>query len=358
MKLNVANESALWKTEGGKWVQARQAARCSRGARRLLRGAVGLLGVAFVAAAMALPAFAQSYPNQPIRFIVPFPPGGGTDFTARIVAPKLSEQLGQPLVVENRAGAGSHLGSAYLAKARPDGYTIGLITCDVAPGPALYKDLGYDPANDFATISLVAENPLVLLVRPGFPANNLKEFVEYARAHPGKVNYGSSGMGGLGHLAGELLKSLEKLDMVHAAYKGAGPAMVAFMGGEIDMTVVSAASAMPHVNSGKARLFAALGPKRIAAFANAPTSKEAGVDNYEAIYWNGLVAPKGTPSEVVNRVRAEWVKIAQMPDVREAIAKGGLETVSSTPQEFAARIKANVELWTKVVKDAKIPPID
>jgi tripartite-type tricarboxylate transporter receptor subunit TctC len=326
--------------------------------RRLLGGAVGLLGAAVLAAAMALPAFAQSYPSEPIRFIVPFPPGGGTDFTARIVAPKLSERLGQPVVVENRPGGGSHVGSAFLAKARPDGYTIGLITCDVAPGPALYKSLGYDPVNDFAPISMVAENPLVLIVRTGFPANNLKEFVEYARAHPGKVNYGSSGMGGLGHLAGEMLKSLEKLDMVHAAYKGAGPAMVAFLGGEIDMTVVSAASAMPHIKAGKARLFAALGPKRIAAFADAPTSKEAGVNNYEAIYWNGLVAPKGTPSEVVNRIRAEWLKIAQLPDVREAIGKGGLETVSSTPQEFAARVKADVEQWTRVVKDAKIPHLD
>jgi len=326
--------------------------------RRMLAAVGGILWVIILLGLMAAPVQAQSYPTQSVRFIVPFPPGGGTDFTARVIGPKLAERLGQPVILENRAGAGGNVGSEYVAKAKPDGYTIGIVTVDISPSPNLYKKLNYDPTKDFAPVSLVAQNPLVMLVRPSHPAKTLKEFVAYAKANPGKVNYGSSGMGGLGHLAGELLKSLAKIDMVHAPYKGAGPALVGLMGNEIDMTVVSAASAMPHVLSGKARAVAALGKQRIASLPDVPTSKEAGVDGFDALWWAGIVAPAGTPRDIVNRLNAEWIKIAAMADVKEQIRKGGLEPASSTPEDFSAFIKEDVALWGKVIKEANIPRLD
>jgi tripartite-type tricarboxylate transporter receptor subunit TctC len=342
----------------GKTVQERKLAGCNHAAQRALKTAGTILGAVLFIMALVTPLCAQSYPNRPIKFVVPFPPGGGTDVVARIVGPKLSEHLGQPVVIENRAGAGGNVGCEYVAKSKPDGYTIGLVTVDMTPGPNLYKELGFDPAKDFAPITLVAQNPLVFLVKPSLPVKDLKDFVQYAKANPGKVNYASSGMGGLGHLAGELLKSLTKIDMVHAPYKGAGPAMVAILGGEVDMSVVSAASAMPHLQSGKARAVAVLGNERIASLPNVPTSKEAGQDNYVALYWAGILAPAGTPRDIVNRVNAEWAKIAAMPDTKEQIRKAGLEPQASTPEQFAEFIKAEIVRWGAVIKEAKIPRLD
>jgi tripartite-type tricarboxylate transporter receptor subunit TctC len=355
---NVMNEKDGWNTNRGKPVRERKRVSCGRAAQRALRTASEILGAILLIGVMVSPLCAQSYPNQPIRFVVNFPPGGGTDFTARIIGPKLAERLGQPVVIENRAGGGGNVGAEFVAKARPDGYTIGIVTVDITPGPSLYKKLTYDPTKDFAPISLVAQNPLVFLVSLNLPVKNLKEFVEYAKANPGKINYGSSGMGGLGHLSGELLKSLAKINMVHAAYKGAGPALVGLVGGEIDMTVVSAASAMPHIQAGKARAFAVLGKERIASLPDVPTSKEAGVDNFEALYWSGILAPLGTPRDIINRLNGEWAKIAAMPDVIEQIRKGGLETVSGTAEQFSELMRAEVARWGKVIKEANIPSLD
>ncbi len=357
MERNVMHGHALRNGQKGNTAHERW---CDRAAWRALK----IAGTTFLAAlflvAAVTPLYAQTYPNRPIRFVVPFPPGGGTDVVARIVGPKLSERLGQPVVIENRAGAGGNVGCEFVTKSKPDGYTIGLVTVDMTPGPGLYKQLGFDPVKDFAPITLVAENPLVFLVKPPLPVKDLTEFVKYAKANPGKVNYGSSGMGGLGHLAGELLKSLTKIDMVHTPYKGAGPAMIAILGGEVDMSVVSAASAMPHLQSGKARAIAVLGNERIKySLPNVPTSKEAGIDNYVAMYWAGLVAPAGTPRDIVNRVNAEWAKIAAMPDTQEQIRKAGLEPhPGSTPEQFGDFIKTEVVRWTKVIKDANIPQLD
>jgi tripartite-type tricarboxylate transporter receptor subunit TctC len=352
-------QNGVTNQQNGEPIRGRKPAGRNQAVQRALGTAGATLSAFLLIMATVTPMYAQSYPNQPIRFTVPFPPGGGTDVVARIIGPKLSEQLGQPVVVENRAGAGGNVGSEYLAKSKPDGYNIGLVTVDMTPGPSLYKKLGFDPAKDFAPITLVAQNPLVFLVRPSLPVKDLRDFVEYAKANPGKVNYGSSGMGGLGHLSGELLKSLTKINMVHAPYKGAGPAMVALLSGEIDMTVVSAGSAMPHIQSGKAKALAVLGNERIiASLPNVPTSKEAGVDNYVALYWAGIVAPAGTPREVISRLNAEWIKIAAMTDTKEQMRKAGFEPPVSTPEQFADFIKAEIGRWGKVIKEANIPSLD
>ncbi len=319
----------------------------------------GILGAICFLLVLAPPLWAQNYPNKPIRFVVPFPPGGATDIVARIITPKLSERLGQPVVVENRAGAGSNVGSEFIAKSRPDGYTIGIVTVDMTPGPSLYKKLGYDPVKDFAPISLTAQSPLMMMVRSSLPTKTLKDFVEYAKANPGKVNYGSSGMGGLGHLAGELLKSLAKINIVHAPYKGAGPAMVAMVGGEVDMLVVAPTSAVPQVEAGKARALAALGPERSPALPDVPTSKEAGMEAFVALYWNGILAPAGTPREIINRLNAELIKIAAMPDVKDQIRKAGVDPhPGTTPEQFGEFIKSDIARWGKVIKDANIPMLD
>ncbi len=358
MEENVMHGKASWNATEGKTVQEHERAGRGQAARRVLVTAGLILCVLLLLGVMAAPVSAQSYPTQPIRFVVPFPPGGATDLVARIVAPKLAERLGQPMVPENRPGAGSHLGTDFVAKARPDGYTLGMVTVDITTGPPLYKKLSYDPIKDLAPISLLAKSPLMLLVRQTLPVKTLKEFVEYAKANPGKVSYGSSGMGSLSHLAGELLAGLAKLKMVHAPYKGAGPALVGLAGGEIDMLVVAPTGAIAHIQAGKVRALAALDKERASALPDVPTSKEAGVDGFEAPYWNAIVAPAGTPRDLVNRLNAEVIKILVMPDVKEQIRKGGVDAASSTPEQLLEITKTDIARWTKVVKEANIPPLD
>ena len=359
MAENLVNGNTLRNAKEGKTAQESRPTRRAQTVQRAPMAAGGILSAVLLLLAVVTPLHAQSYPNKPIRFIVPFPPGGGTDIVARIIGPKLSERLGQPVVIENRAGAGGNVGSEFIAKSRPDGYTIGIVTVDMTPGPNLYKKLGYDPVKDFAPISLVAQSPLMMIVRPSLPAKTLKEFIEYAKANPGKVNYGSSGMGGLGHLAGELLKSLAKINIVHAPYKGAGPAMIALVGGEVDMIVVAPTSAVPQIEAGKARGLAALGPERAPSLPDVPTSKEAGLEAFVALYWNGVLAPAGTPRDIINRLNAEVIKIAAMPDTMEQIRKAGLDPHrGTTPEQFGEFIKAEIAGWGKVIKEANIPMLD
>jgi tripartite-type tricarboxylate transporter receptor subunit TctC len=297
---------------------------------------------------------APAYPDRPIRVLLPFPPGGGTDLVGRLVGQRLSEQLGQPLVIENRPGAGSHVGIELAAKSKPDGYTIVLVAPEFTTGPSLYKKLNYDPLKDFAPVSMVAQISYVLTVGPSLPVTSLREFIDYAKANPGKVNYGSPGNGSGPHIAVELLKSLTGIDIVHVPYKGAGPAMTGLLGGEVQMTVLAAAAAVPHIQAGKVKALAALSKERIAALPAVPTSKEAGVDNWVVDLWWGILVPAGTPREMVNRLHAAWVKTAALPETIEKMRAAGFEPLSSTPEQLNAFINAETVRWAKVIKDANI----
>ncbi|MBI4536584.1 MAG: tripartite tricarboxylate transporter substrate binding protein [candidate division NC10 bacterium] len=352
------SRGVLRNADRGQRGEARQPACLGPAAQRALGAAGAILGVVLFVGAMVAPLHAQTYPTQSIRLIIPFAPGGGTDFLGRIIGAKLAERLGQPVVPENRPGGGSNVGIEFAAKARPDGYTIVIAAPEIATGPSLYRKLNYDPIKDFAPISLVAQNPLLLLVKPTLPVKSLKEFVGYAKANPGKVSYGSAGIGSGPHIAVELLKGLAKIDMLHAPYKGSGPAMIGLIGGEVDMLVAGVPVSMPHIQAGKVRALAVLGNERVPSLPDVPTAKEAGIDNFVVYIWFGVFAPAGTPRDIVNRLNAEWIKIAAMPDTKEQIQKVGLDPLSSTPEEFSEFIKAEIARWGKVIKGANIPSLD
>jgi len=299
-----------------------------------------------------------SYPSRPIRFIIPGPTGGGADNVVRIIGPMLAERLGQPVVAENRGGAGGNIGIEIAAKAPPDGYTIVLGYTTLTTSPSLYKKLNYDPIKDFTPISLVAQIQNLVLVRPTLPVKNLKELIEYAKANPGKVNFTSGGVATSTHLAGELLKSLAKINIVHVPYKSSAPALIGLMSGEADMIVIGVPSATPPIQAGKVRAIAVLSDNRLPSLPNVPTAKEAGIDNLEVSGWYGLLAPAGTPRDIVNRLNAEWIRIVKMPDTKEQMQNAGLEPFSSTPERFSEFLKAEIVRWAKVIKDANIMSID
>ena len=358
MEENVMNGRALWNANGGKTVPKRKPAGHGQAVRRTLMTAGATVVVAFLIGAMVVPLCAQTYPNKAIRFILPMAPGGGADLVGRMIGPKLAEQFGQSLVIENHAGAGGNVGYELVAKARSDGYTMVLATAGFTTTPSLYKKLNFDPIKDFAPITPVAQIPQVVFVRGDSPFKNLKELVEYAKANPGKLNHGTSGTGGINHLAGELLNSLAKIKIVHVAYKGGGPALIALMGGEVDMMVIAAPGLKQQIEAGKVRALAVLGNKRLPYLPNVPTAKEAGIDNYEVTTWYGMLAPAATPRDIVNRWNAEWIKIGAMPDTKEKLQNAGYEVVSRTPDQFTEFIKAEIERWTRIVKEANIPTVD
>jgi tripartite-type tricarboxylate transporter receptor subunit TctC len=358
MKENVMNGKALWIANGEKAVQERKPAGCGQAARRALRTAGAIVGAVLLIGVMVAPVWAQAYPNKPIRFIVPFAPGGGTDILARIIGSKLSERFGQPVVIENRAAGGGHVGYAFTAKARPDGHTIVICAPGLSLGPSLYKTLTYDPGKDLAPISLVAQGHQVLLVQLSLPVKNLKELVAYAKARPGKVHFGSSGVATAPHLAGELFNSLAKINTVHVPFKGAGPSLIGLMAGDVEMVVMAVPVALPQIEAGKVRPLAVLSRTRAPSLPNVPTAKEAGIDDFEAPLWYGILAPAETPRDIVNRLSAEWIKIAAMPDVVESIQKAGFEPLSGTPEQFSEFFKEDIARWGKVIKDAGIPTLD
>ena len=317
-----------------------------------LAGAIALFG-ALVAAVHA-----QAYPDRPIRFVLPFAPGGGTDIVGRIIGQKLSEQLGQPVVPDNRPGAGSHVGIEAASKAKPDGYTIVLVAPEFTTGPSLYKTLNYDGIKDFAPISLVAEIPYVLTVGPSLPVNSLKELIDYAKANPGKINYGTPGNGSGPHIAVELLKSLTKIDIVHVPYKGAGPAMAAMLGGEVTMTVTATAAALPQIQAGKVKPLAVLGKQRAPGLPDVPTTTEAGLPGWQVALWWGILAPAGTPRDIISRLNAAWLKAAALPDTVDKMRNAGYEPLTSTPEQLAEFIKTETVRWAQVIKDAKISVVE
>ena len=296
-------------------------------------------------------AHAQQYPTKSIRFIVPFPPGGGTDTFARMVAPKLSEALGQRVVVDNRPGAqGSH-GTAMGAKAPPDGYTmtlafIGTLTMN----PHIYRDVGYDAIKDFAAVSRGTAQPYVLVVHPSVPAKTMKELVALARKHPGKLTYGSSSTAA--QLVAELLKMTTSTDMLHVPYKGAGPAMLDLLAGNLDLTFSVPAGPAGHVKAGRLRALAVTGSKRVSVFPDVPTSAESGYPELEVMGWYGIVVPAATPKDIIARLNSETVRALRLPDVIERLSGAGLDAAPTSSEEFAAIIRKEYERWGKVIKTA------
>ncbi|MDB5808130.1 MAG: hypothetical protein JWN94_252 [Betaproteobacteria bacterium] len=305
-------------------------------------------------AAIAAPLHAQPYPGKPIRFVLPFPAGGPTDLLGRIMGQKLAAQLGQPVVPENRPGAGGNVGTEYGAKQAPDGYTIVLASPSLSISPSLYKKLGYDPVRDFTSISMVAQIPNVLLVHPSVPVKTLKELVALAKANPGKLNFGSGGLGTSNHLGSELFKSLAGVNLVHIPYKGSNEAMVGMMGGHVDMVVIGVPPTLPHIKAGRVRPLAVLAAERLPYLPNVPTSKEAGIANYEVTTWYDLIVPAGTPRDIIARLNAEWVKLAGETDTQEKMRMAGFEPMSSTPEQANDFVKAEIVRWAKVIKDGNL----
>jgi len=316
---------------------------------RLVLYAVAVLGVL-----MSASLFAQTYPVRPVRFILPFPAGGPTDILGRIIGQKLSAELGQSVVPENRPGAGGNVGTEYAAKQPGDGYTIVLASPSLSISPVLYKKLAYDPVRDFAPISLVAEIPNILLVHPSVPAKTLKEFVQLAKANPGKLNFGSGGLGTSNHLGSEMLKGLTGISIVHVPYKGSNEAMVAMMGGHVDMVVIGVPPTLPHIKAGRVRPLAVLASRRLSYLPSVPTAAEAGVPNYEVGTTYGLLVPAGTPRDIINRLNADWIKIEAMADTKEKMRTAGYEPMTSTPEQYGEFIKTEMVRWAKVIKDANV----
>ena len=308
------------------------------------------------AAAAATEASKQVYPTRPVRFIVPFPPGGGTDILARILGQKLSEMFGQQFVVDNRGGAASILGSELAAKAAPDGYTLLLATASFAISAGVYKSLPYDPVRDFDGVGLVASQPLALVKHPSLPANTFQELVAYAKAYPDKLNYASGGEGGINHLAAELLKKTTGMRMVHVPYKGAGPALTALLGGEVQLFIATLGSALPHLRSGKLRALAVASAQRSPAVPDLPTVAESGLPGYEATNWYGVLVPRGTPQAVVAALNRQIAGALADKGVTDRLGAQGFEPATSTPKQFADYVKAEISKWARTTQDAGIKP--
>ncbi len=303
-------------------------------------------------------AIAQTYPTKPIRIIVPFAPGGGADILARLLGPKLSDSWGQPVIVDNRAGAGGIVGTEMVAKAPGDGYVLAMGYIGThAINPSLYPKLSYDPVKDFAAVALVASIPSILVVHPSVPAKSVQELIALAKSKPGELNYGSGGVGTAPHLAGELFNTMAGVKMVHIPYKGSGPALTELLGGHVSLMFNTMIQTIPHVKAGKLRGLAVTCAKRSAAMPELPTIAESGLPGYEMVGWFGILAPAGTPNEIVTRLNTEINKILNMTDVKDRLATLGSEpTGITTPEQFGTFIKAEITKWAKVVKESGMKP--
>ena len=296
-------------------------------------------------------ALAQAWPTRPVRLVVTFPPGGSSDAAARLVAPRLAERLGQPVVVENRPGAGGGVGLEAVAKAPADGHTIVLASAGgLTANPTLYPKLAYDPVKDFAPIGLFGTSPFVLIASDKLPVRDIKELIVLAKSRPGGLSYASGGNGTAMHLAGELLKTMTGTFMVHIPYRGSGPAVMAAGAGDAQLAIADIASAQPLVRSGRVKLLGVMGSQRSALAPELPTLAEAGVPGYEASGWFALLAPAGTPAAVVQKLNADLNTVLRLPEVRQQFAQAGLEPLTSTPQELAALMKTETEKWAGVIR--------
>ncbi len=309
-----------------------------------------LLGIA------ATGAQAQAdYPTRPLRLVSPSSAGGGSDIIARVIAPRLGERLGQQVIVENRPGAGTVIGSDHVAKAAPDGYTLLLGLSTLATNPALRKSMPYDAVRDLAPITQVAQSPNVLVVHPSIPVKSVKELIAFVRARPGELTFASAGLGTNPHMTFELFRSMAKLDVVHVPYKGSAPAITDLVGGHVAMMSATALTGIPQIRAGRLRGLAVTSAKRSASAPELPTLAEAGVPGYEATQWYGVLAPANTPAGVVKRLHAELVHVLQLAEVKERFSADGAEPVGDTPEAFGRFIRAEIEKWAQVARDAGIP---
>ncbi|HEY6863684.1 MAG TPA: tripartite tricarboxylate transporter substrate binding protein [Burkholderiales bacterium] len=299
-------------------------------------------------------ASAQDYPTRPIHLIVAFPPGGSVDTVARVIGPPLGTSLGQPVVVENRSGASGNIGTEAAARARPDGYTLLIHTIPFVANASLYPRMPYDPLADFAPVSLLCASPAVLIAHPSLPAKSIAELLALARAKPGALNYSAAGAGTNPHMAGELFNMLGGVDIVAVQYKGGGPALVAVLAGEVPITFQNISEAVPHVHSGKLRALGVTSAKRAAALPDVPTIAEAGVPGYEFTTWHGVLAPRGTPGDVVKLLNARLAQVLHSGDVSARFAQMGLDVIASTPEEFSAHLKKELDKWGKLVRERHI----
>jgi tripartite-type tricarboxylate transporter receptor subunit TctC len=316
---------------------------------------IALILAAFSLFAAAGGALAQAWPSKSIRFVIPYPPGGASDVTARTLGIKLSEALGQPVVIDNRPGANGIIALENVAKSPPDGYT--LLMANLGPNAinaAVYSKLPYDSIKDFTPIMLTTLVPQILVVNPALPVTSVKELIALAKAQPGKLNFASAGNGASNHLSGELFKSMTGVQITHVPYKGDTPAMTDVISGQVAMMFPTAIAATPHVKSGRLRALAVTSRKRVGSLPDLPTVEEAGVPGFEAVSWGGVMGPGGTPRDIVVKLHAELARILKMPDVSEKLSGLGAEIVASTPEEFAAYLQAEITKWGKVARDANV----
>ena len=298
-------------------------------------------------------AVAQEWPTKPIRLVVTFPPGGSSDAAARIVAPRLAERLGQPVVVDNRPGAGGGVGLDLVAKSPADGYTIVLASAGgLTANPSLYKSLPYDPARDFAPITLFGTSPFVLLANPALPVSNVADVLKLASSQPGRLSYASGGNGTAMHLSGELLKSMGRVHIVHIPYRGSGPALMAVMGGETQLAVADITTAAAQIKSGRVKVLGVMGKDRSPLAPDMPTLSETGLRGYDSAGWFGILAPANTPPAVVQRLNTEITAVLRSADVRERFAAAGLEPLPSSSEDMAALMKSEAQKWSRVIKES------
>lgn len=312
------------------------------------------LALSAVLSAGIFSAQAQPYPAKPVRFIIPFPPGGPTDILGRMAAARLTEAWGMQVVADNRAGAGGNIGTEMCAKSPPDGYTICMMTVAQSISPSIYSKLGFDPLKDFAHVTLMAILPSLLLTHPSLPVKNVRQLITLAKSKPGLLTYASTGNGTSPHMLMEMFKSMAGINMVHVPYKGASPAMIDQISGQIDVAFSTAIAALPFVQQGKVRAIAVSTKDRFPPMPDLPTVAESGVKGFDGSSWQGVVTPAGTPHDIVKRANIELVKMLKSPDLKEKILGMGGIASGNSPEEFAAFLKAEIEKWAKVAKAAKV----
>jgi tripartite-type tricarboxylate transporter receptor subunit TctC len=317
-----------------------------------MKSALLLVAGAFALAAAPGALAQQRYPAKPIRMVVPFAPGGGTDTQARAIAQRLSQSLGQTVVVDNRPGAGGSIGAEIVVRAEPDGYTLIMVSGSYGANAALYK-LRYDPIADIQPIALIGTTGLLLSVHPSVPARSVKEFIAYAKANPGKLNYGSAGTGGLGHLAGEVFKLEAGVNFIHVPYKGSAPTMTALLAGEVQLSFSSMVPSIPHVKAGRLRGLGVTTPTRSPAIPDVPAIAET-LPGFEVIHWYGLWGPKGLPKPILTRWNTEVGRVLQLEDVKKRLAAEGMVPGGGSPESFAKFLRTQIEKWRRVVKQANI----
>ncbi|MGZ5174075.1 MAG: tripartite tricarboxylate transporter substrate binding protein [Burkholderiales bacterium] len=303
---------------------------------------------------LAATASAQSYPDHPVRVVVPFPAAGGTDILARLLVQRMAERLGANFVIDNRAGAGGTIGTEIVAKATPDGYTILVASSSHTINPSVYKKIGYDPARDFAPVTLIASGPGLLVVHPSVPAKNVKELIALAKSRPGQLIYASAGNGTPPHLAAELFKSMAGVDLVHIPYKGNVPAFVDLLSGAVSLSFPTITSGLPQVRSGKLRALGVTSKERSTVVPDLPTIAESGLPGYEATTWYGMLAPAKTRTLIITKLHDQMIEVLKLPDIREKLLAQGLEPVGNRPDQFAAIISMELVKWSKVVAAAGV----